>query len=127
MDTENSTREAEAPAEADIVATTAPAAQPEPIQGQDIDIADDSDSEDSLTFSNGVIEKIVAIAMRDVPGVVGMKGSWLNRVQDAFGASDTTKGVSVEVTPESAVKVNVSVLIEYGAYAPQVFEDVKKA
>ena len=33
MDTENSTREAEAPAEADIVATTAPAAQPEPIQG----------------------------------------------------------------------------------------------
>ena len=33
----------------------------------------------------------------------------------------------MEVTPESAVKVNVSVLIEYGAYAPQVFEDVKKA
>lgn len=88
---------------------------------------EDYASEDSLTFSNGVIEKIVAIAMRDVPGVVGMKGSWLNRVQDAFGASDTTKGVSVEVTPESAVKVNVSVLIEYGAYAPQVFEDVKKA
>ena len=125
MDTENSAREAEA--ETGIVAAAASAAQPEPVQGQDIDIAEDSDSEDSRTFSNGVIEKIVAIAMRDVPGVVGMKGSWLNRVQDAFGASDTTKGVSVEVTPESAVKVNVSVLIEYGAYAPQVFEDVKKA
>ena len=125
MDTENSAREAEA--ETGIVAAAASAAQPEPVQGQDIDIAEDSDSEDSLTFSNGVIEKIVAIAMRDVPGVVGMKGSWLNRVQDAFGASDTTKGVSVEVKPESAVKVNVSVLIEYGAYAPQVFEDVKKA
>lgn len=125
MDTENSAREAEA--ETGIVAAAASAAQPESVQGQDIDIAEDSDSEDSLTFSNGVIEKIVAIAMRDVPGVVGMKGSWLNRVQDAFGASDTTKGVSVEVTPESAVKVNVSVLIEYGAYAPQVFEDVKKA
>ena len=88
---------------------------------------EDLDSEDSLTFSNGVIEKIVAIAMREVPGVVGMKGSWFNRVQDAFGASDSTKGVSVEVTPESAVRVNISVLIEYGAYAPQVFEDVKKA
>ena len=97
----------------------------------DIDLAagedDDEDSEDSLTFSNGVIEKIVALAMRDVPGVVGMKGSWFNRVQDAFGASDSTKGVTVEVTPESAVRVNISVLIEYGAYAPQVFEDVKKA
>ena len=97
----------------------------------DIDLAageeDDEDSEDSLTFSNGVIEKIVALAMREVPGVVGMKGSWFNRVQDAFGASDSTKGVTVEVTPESAVRVNISVLIEYGAYAPQVFEDVKKA
>ena len=35
--------------------------------------------------------------------------------------------MTVEVTPESAVRVNISVLIEYGAYAPQVFEDVKKA
>ncbi len=99
--------------------------------GADIDVStvddEDEDSEDSLTFSNGVIEKIVALAMREVPGVVGMKGSWFNRVQDAFGASDTTKGVTVEVTPESAVRVNISVFIEYGAYAPQVFEDVKKA
>ena len=62
---------------------------------------EDVDSEDSLTFSNGVIEKIVAIAMREVPGVVGMKGTWFNRVQDAFGASDSTAGVTVEVTPES--------------------------
>lgn len=100
------------------------------ISGADIEALtddEDEDSEDSLTFSNGVIEKIVAIAMRDVPGVVGMKGSWFNRVQDALGASDSTKGVSVEVTPESAVRVNISVLIEYGSYAPQVFEDVKHA
>lgn len=97
----------------------------------DIDLAtaddEDLESEDSLTFSNGVIEKIVALAMRDVPDVVGMKGSWFNRVQETFGATDTTKGVSVEVTPESSVKVNVSVFIKYGAYAPQVFEDVKNA
>lgn len=115
-------------------ATTGTQAAPEDERAtvdQDIDVLaegdEDTDSEDSLTFSNGVIQKIVAIAMRDVPGVVGMKGSWFNRVQDALGASDATKGVSVEVTPESAVRVNISVLIEYGAYAPQVFEDVKRA
>ena len=88
---------------------------------------EDLESEDSLTFSNGVIEKIVAIAMRSVPGVVGMKGGFINRVQETFGASDPTKGVSVEVMPDSSVRVNISVLIEYGAYAPQVFEDVKKS
>lgn len=133
MSEEKSTMAEQVAVEPEDVETLAeaPSAELAPTEAADIDLAagdeEDEDSEDSLTFSNGVIEKIVALAMRDVPGVVGMKGSWFNRVQDAFGASDTTKGVSVEVTPESAVRVNISVLIEYGAYAPQVFEDVKKA
>ena len=88
---------------------------------------EDVESEDSLTFSNGVIEKIVALGLRDVPGVVGMKGGFLNLVQDAFGVRDARKGVTVEVTPDSAVRVNLSVFVAYGAYAPQVFEDVKRA
>lgn len=91
------------------------------------DSDDDLDSEDSLTFSNGVIEKIVAIAMRELPGVVGMKGGWMNRVQETFGQRDPRKGVTVEVTPDSSVRVNISIFIEYGAYAPKVFEDVKQA
>ncbi|MDO4796464.1 MAG: Asp23/Gls24 family envelope stress response protein [Coriobacteriales bacterium] len=90
------------------------------------DSEEDLASEDSLTFSNGVIEKIVAIAVREVPGVVGMKGSFVNRVQDAFGARDIRKGVTVEVTPESSVRVNIAIFMEYGSYAPQVFDDVKK-
>ena len=88
---------------------------------------EDVESEDSLTFSNGVIEKIVALGLRDVPGVVGMKGGFVNRVQDVFGMRDARKGVTVEVTPDSAVRVNISVFVAYGAYAPQVFEDVKHA
>ena len=92
-----------------------------------IEDEEDVDSEDSLTFSNGVIEKIVALGLRDVPGVVGMKGGFINRVQDAFGVRDARRGVTVEVTPESAVRVNLSVFVAYGAYAPQVFEDVKRA
>lgn len=125
MSTEESRSRQDVEPDEDAGTELAPSAE-----GQDIEAVtddEDVDSEDSLTFSNGVIEKIVAIAMREVPGVVGMKGSWFNRVQDAFGASDSTKGVTVEVTPESAVRVNISVLIEYGAYAPQVFEDVKRA
>lgn len=94
---------------------------------EEIEKAEELASDDSLTFSNGVIEKIVAIAMRDVPGVLCTKGSWFNRFQGAFGMDDTTKGVTVEVTPENAVRVDISILIEYGAYAPQVFEDTKRA
>ena len=91
------------------------------------DVPSDADLEDtdSLTFSGGVVEKIVSLALHDVPNVVGARGNWLNRVQDVLGASDTAKGVTVEVLPDSSLNVTVSVLSKYGSYAPQIFEDVK--
>ena len=93
------------------------------------DAADDEeyeDTEDSLTYSNGVIEKIVAMATREVPHVLGMKGNLIHFVQETLGAKDLTKGVTVEVTDDNRVIVNISVIIEYGCYAPAIFEDVKE-
>ena len=87
---------------------------------------EDDDSEDSLTYSNGVIEKIVAMATREVPHVLGMKGNLMHLVQETFGAENLTKGVTVEVTDDNRVIVNISVIIEYGCYAPAIFEDVKE-
>lgn len=95
-----------------------------------VDTDDDDEelveSEDSLTYSNGVIEKIVAMATREVPHVLGMKGNLMHFVQEQFGAENLTKGVSVEVTDDNRVVVNISVIIEYGAYAPDIFEEVKE-
>ena len=76
---------------------------------------DDLTSEDSLTYSNGVIEKIVAMATREVPHVLGMKGNLMHFVQEQFGGESLTKGVSVEVTDDNRVVVNISVIIEYGS------------
>lgn len=90
------------------------------------DEEDGLDSDDSLTYSNGVIEKIVAMATRDVPHVLGMKGNLMHFVQERLGAESLTKGVTVEVTEENSVIVNISVIIEYGAYAPDIFENVKE-
>ena len=100
------------------------------VEPEDADAGDaDSDSdasEDSLTYSNGVIEKIVAMATREVPHVLGMKGNLLHSLQEQFGAENLTKGVTVEVTDDNRVVVNISVIIEYGSYAPAIFEDVKE-
>ena len=87
---------------------------------------EDDDSEDSLTYSNGVIEKIVARATREVPHVLGMKGNLMHLVQETFGAENLSKGVTIEVTDDNRVVVNISVIIEYGCYAPAMFEDVKE-
>lgn len=93
------------------------------VEAESKDEADES--EDSLTYSNGVIEKIVAMATREVPHVLGMKGNLMHFVQEQFGAENLTKGVTVEVTDDNRVVVNISVIIEYGAYAPAIFDDVK--
>lgn len=94
------------------------------VDGEDED-EDELDTDDSLTYSNGVIEKIVALATREVPHVLGMKGNLMHFVQEQFGAENLTKGVTVEVTDDNRVVVNISVIIEYGAYAPDIFDDVK--
>ena len=105
------------------------AAEPEDDAVVTVDADDDDEelveSEDSLTYSNGVIEKIVAMATREVPHVLGMKGNLMHFVQEQFGAENLTKGVTVEVTDDNRVVVNISVIIEYGAYAPAIFDDVK--
>ncbi len=110
----------EKPAEAVDEAPAAPAEE------EAYDEDEYEDTEDSLTYSNGVIEKIVAMATREVPHVLGMKGNLIHFVQETLGAKDLTKGVSVEVTDDNRVVVNISVIIEYGCYAPAIFEDVKK-
>lgn len=118
-DTQDKTEIAPAETEDTALATTDEAA------GAEVDEDDLDESEDSLTYSNGVIEKIVAMATREVPHVLGMKGNLMHFVQEQFGAENLTKGVSVEVTDDNRVIVNISVIIEYGAYAPAIFDDVK--
>lgn len=93
---------------------------------EEMDDEETDESEDSLTYSNGVIEKIVAMATREVPHVLGMKGNLMHFVQEQFGAENLTKGVTVEVTDDNRVVVNISVIMEYGAYAPAIFDDVKE-
>lgn len=111
-------------ADTELEANEAVAAEADDVTLEDEALVE-AESEDSLTYSNGVIEKIVAMATREVPHVLGMKGNLMHFVQEQFGAENLTKGVTVEVTDDNRVVVNISVIIEYGAYAPAIFDDVK--
>lgn len=129
-DTELETNEAVAAEAEDVTLEDEALVEAESDANEDDEEADEDDeeadeSEDSLTYSNGVIEKIVAMATREVPHVLGMKGNLMHFVQEQFGAENLTKGVTVEVTDDNRVVVNISVIIEYGAYAPAIFDDVK--
>ena len=126
-DTELETNEAVAAEAEDVTLENEALVEAESDADEDDEEMDEEadESEDSLTYSNGVIEKIVAMATREVPHVLGMKGNLMHFVQEQFGAENLTKGVTVEVTDDNRVVVNISVIIEYGAYAPAIFDDVK--
>lgn len=83
------------------------------------------DSADTLTFSDEVIEKIVGAAARKAKGVANLKGGFINRVQETFGAKKS-KGVEVEVEEDGSVALYISIVMVFGFYAPDVFEDVKQ-
>ena len=79
--------------------------------------------ESTLSIDGGVVEKIVAMTSREVDGVLQLKGNLINSLPGLRG-SDTTKGVSVEMSGDDACTVNIAVILEYGKSAPRVFQEL---
>lgn len=93
-----------------------PVAELVPTEG----LPDDS----TLFIDNTVVEKIVAITCRSIDGILQMKGNFISSIQEGFGGTDITKGVSVEMVDEDACNVNVSIIMEYGKSAPKIFQEL---
>lgn len=81
--------------------------------------------ESTLTIDGSVVEKIVAITCRSVDGILQMKGNLISSIQEGFGGTDVTKGVSVEMVGDEACNVNVSIIMEYGKSAPKIFCELR--
>lgn len=77
-----------------------------------------------LTIDEDVVEKISLIAARKVDGIIDMKGNVFSRIQEGLGGSDDKKGVEADVEDGTAT-VELSIILEYGKSAIDVFEGIK--
>ena len=74
-----------------------------------------------------VVAKIARIAIKNVDGILEMKGNIADSIGSFFSGRDehSTAGVNVEVGEKEA-KVNLDVIIEYGKNATRIFSDIKR-
>lgn len=78
-----------------------------------------------LIIDDNVVEKISALSVQKVDGIIDMKGSLLSSIQEGLGSSSQTKGVTADVVDEENTRLEFNVILEYGKSAPQAFEQIK--
>ena len=79
-----------------------------------------------LSISENVVEKISSLAARKVGGIVDMKGNVFSMIQETFGANVKSKGVNADVADNGEAQVELSIILEYGKSAVEVFEGLKR-
>lgn len=84
-----------------------------------------TDSRYKLLIDEGVVEKISSLAAQKIDGIIDMKGSVFSMIQEGLGGNDRKKGVNADVMDENNAKVDLSVILEYGKSATDVFEQLK--
>lgn len=77
----------------------------------------------ALTFQDYVIEKIVAVSVRSVEGILDLKGNFASGLTNKLGGDELTNGVRVEVG-EKQVAVDLTVILAFGYSAALVFKQV---
>lgn len=85
-----------------------------------------AEPEYKLVIDEVVVEKIAAYATQKIDGIVEMKGNLLSTIQEGLGGNDRTKGVNADVEDDERVTVDLSVILEYGKSAVEVFDRIKK-
>ena len=81
--------------------------------------------ENGVQISDDVVAVIAGKAASEVSGVFSMAGGFAGGITEVFGKKNFSKGIKVEVQ-ESKVKVDVNIIVEYGARIPDVAFEIQE-
>lgn len=74
----------------------------------------------SVRIHNNVIAVIAHEAANRVPGVVELSGTLVDEIADIIGKRSRDRGVRVAVESENTIVVELTAVLEYGVYIPEV-------
>lgn len=79
----------------------------------------------TLTIDEDVVEKISSLAAKRIDGIIDMKGSVFSMIQEGLGGTDAKKGVDAGIDNDGTATVELSIILEYGKSAIEVFDEIK--
>ena len=82
-------------------------------------------SNDGIKIANDVVAVIAGVAVSEVPGVASMSGGFAGGITEVIsGKKNLSRGIKVE-TYEKEVKIDVNIIVEYGARIPDVAFEIQ--
>ena len=84
------------------------------------------DSNNNIQISDDVVAVIAGMAVSEVPGVAEMAGGFAGGISEVLsGKKNMAKGIKVDIQGKE-VKVDVNIIVEYGARIPDVAFEIQK-
>lgn len=81
----------------------------------------------AILISEDVIGTIVAHALKEVDGVIGLNNKLTPEIADFIGAGNWAKGVRIKVDEHNDVSIDCSIIVSYGCCIVNVAKAAQEA
>lgn len=79
-----------------------------------------------MALADGVVETIIAIALKDVDGVASIGGTSAAGILSVLQSKPATAGIEVAPTDDGAIAVVVHITARFGAVLPELAATVRQ-
>lgn len=86
-----------------------------------------NEGENNIEISNDVVAVIAGMAASEVTGVAEMAGGFAGGISEVLsGKKNLAKGIKVEILDNKEARIDVNIIVEYGARIPDVAFEIQK-
>ena len=86
-----------------------------------------NEGENNIEISDDVVAVIAGMAASEVSGVAEMAGGFAGGISEVLsGKKKLAKGIKVEILDNKETRIDVNIIVEYGARIPDIAFEIQK-